>query len=186
MLAGGCISYKTRLQKTPAMSSTEAEFMAASDAGKMSLFLRSLLHDLHIPQNAATVLFEENEGAIGMAMAQKPTTRTCHMDIQYFAIVDWVEGDLINLEYIHTSKNLADNFTKPLDKIAFHRNVDFILGHIPPKHAPLTKRRLGPIPTLPVPTRSSLKSRPNIVVPRAAKLDQGDPWRSYRLSAAAA
>lgn len=186
MLAGGCISYKTRLQKTPAMSSTEAEFMAASDAGKMSLFLRSLLHDLHIPQNAATVLFEDNEGAIGMAMAQKPTTRTRHMDIHYFAIVDWVEGDLINLEYIHTSKNLADNFTKPLDKIAFHRNVDFILGHIPPKHAPFTKRRLGPTPTLPVPTRSSLKSRPNIVVPRAAKLDHGDPWCSYRLSAAAA
>ena len=98
MLAGGCISYKPRLQKTPAMSSTEAEFMVASDAGKMCLFLCSLLHDLHIPQNAATVLFEENEGVISMAMAQKPTTRTHHMDIRYFDIVDWVEGDLINLE----------------------------------------------------------------------------------------
>ena len=80
------------------MSSTEAEFMAASDAGKMSLFLRSLLQDLKIPQNAVTVIFEDNEGAIGMAMAQNSMTRTRHMDIRYFAFVDWVEGDLINLE----------------------------------------------------------------------------------------
>jgi hypothetical protein len=39
-LAGGPIAYKTKLQPTVAMSSTEAEFMAACDAGKMLLFIR--------------------------------------------------------------------------------------------------------------------------------------------------
>jgi hypothetical protein len=42
-------------------SSTEAEFMAAYDTGKMILFIRSILWDLHIPQEAATVLFEDND-----------------------------------------------------------------------------------------------------------------------------
>ena len=42
-LAGGVIAYKTRLQPTVALSSTEAEFMAACDAGKMLLYTRSIL-----------------------------------------------------------------------------------------------------------------------------------------------
>jgi hypothetical protein len=55
-LAGGTIAYKTRLQPTVALSSTEAEFMAACDAGKMILFVRSIMWDLGIPQQAATIL----------------------------------------------------------------------------------------------------------------------------------
>lgn len=38
-LAGGAIAYNTRLQPTVALSSTEAEFMAACDAGKKILFV---------------------------------------------------------------------------------------------------------------------------------------------------
>ena len=86
LLAGSVIAYKTRLQPTPALSSTEAEFMAACDAGKICLFVRSIMHDLGIPQDAASVIYEDNEGAIAMANAQKPTTRTRHMDIRYFAM----------------------------------------------------------------------------------------------------
>ena len=138
LLAGAVVAYKTRLQPTPALSSTEAEFMAACDAGKICLFVRSVLHDLGVPQAAASVLYEDNEGAIGMANAQKPTQRTRHMDIRYFALTDWVERDLLILDYIHNSKNLADNSTKPLSRIAFHRHVDYILGRVPPSHAPLT------------------------------------------------
>ena len=59
------------------------------------------------------------------------------MDIRYSAICDWVERDLLVLDYIHTSKNLADNFTKPLGRIDCHLHADYILGHVPPTHAPL-------------------------------------------------
>ena len=55
-LAGGTIAYKTKFQPTVAGSSTEAEFMAAYDTGKMILFVRSVLWDLGIPQEAATTL----------------------------------------------------------------------------------------------------------------------------------
>jgi hypothetical protein len=53
-LAGGTIAYKTKIQPTVADFSTEAEFMAAYDAGKMILFVRSILWDLGIPQEAPT------------------------------------------------------------------------------------------------------------------------------------
>jgi hypothetical protein len=44
------IAYKCQFQPTVASSSTEAEFMAACDIGKMILFIRSILWDLNVPQ----------------------------------------------------------------------------------------------------------------------------------------
>jgi hypothetical protein len=135
-LAGGVVSYKTKLQPTVAGSSTEAEYMGGYDAGKMVLFLRSILYDLDIPQQAASLIHEDNDGATAMANAQKPTTRTRHMDIKYFALSDWVEMDLMTLERIHTSVNEADHFTKVLDRTLFYRHIDHIMGHIPPPYSP--------------------------------------------------
>ena len=135
-LAGGTIYYKTKLQPTVAMSSTEAEYMAASDAGKVILYIRSIMWDLNIPQQAASILYEDNDGCTAMANAQKPTSRTRHMDIRYFALSDWVEQDLMILERIDTSVNEADHFTKVLDRTLFYRHIDHIMGHIPPPYSP--------------------------------------------------
>ena len=78
-LAGDTIAYKTKFQPTVALSSTEAEFMAACDVGRMSLFVRSILWDLDIPQEATTIAYEDNDGYTAMANAQKPTTRMRHI-----------------------------------------------------------------------------------------------------------
>jgi hypothetical protein len=95
MFAGGAIGYRCKYQDTIAHSSTEAEFTAACDAGKMILFFRSILHDLGIEQEQATILYEDNTGALLMANAQQPTRRTRHMGIKKFALLDWVEQDMI-------------------------------------------------------------------------------------------
>ena len=73
MLAGGAVFYKTKFQDTVALSSTEAEFTAACDAAKNILYTRSILDDLGIPQENASVIFEDNAGALQMANAGKPT-----------------------------------------------------------------------------------------------------------------
>jgi hypothetical protein len=142
-LAGGTIAYKTKFQPTVAGSSTEAEFMAAYDAGKMILFVRSILWDLGIPQEAATLLYEDNDACTAMANAQKPTPRTRHIDIKYFSLCDWVERDLMLLDRIDTKINMSDHFTKNLSKALFHRHVDFILGHIPPSYSPVQTYIIG-------------------------------------------
>jgi hypothetical protein len=133
-LAGGTIAYKTKLQPTIAQSSTEAEFMGASDFGKILLYVRSVLWDLGIPQHAASVLYEDNDACTAMAMAQKPTPRTRHMDIKYQVICEWVERDLIHLKRIDTTINLADLFTKQLGSTLFYRHLDYIHGHVPPHY----------------------------------------------------
>ena len=80
-LAGAAISWKCRVQPTISLSSTEAEFLAASDAGKMALYLRSILDELHVPQTFATLLYEDNRGNLLMAHAGQPTKQSCHIDI---------------------------------------------------------------------------------------------------------
>jgi hypothetical protein len=53
------------------------------------------------------------------------------MDIKYHVLVEWVEWDLLQLERIDTSMNLADHFTKQLGRMLFHRHFDYILGKVP-------------------------------------------------------
>ena len=86
MFAGDIIGFKTHYQDTILHSSTESEFVAACDAGKMILYFHSLFADLGIPQNDATILFEDNRSALLMANTQQPMRRTRHMDIKYFAL----------------------------------------------------------------------------------------------------
>ncbi len=133
-LAGGTVAYKTKLQPTVAQSSTEAEFMGASDFGKILLYVRSGLWDLGIPQHAASILYEDNDACTAMAMAQKPTPRTRDMDIKFQDICEWVERDLLHLKRIDTTINLADLFTKPLGATLFYQHLNYIHGHVPPHY----------------------------------------------------
>jgi deoxyuridine 5'-triphosphate nucleotidohydrolase len=127
-IAGGTILYKTKFQDTIAMSSTEAEFTAAADAGKYILYVRSIIEQLGIPQQVATTLYEDNQGALLMANQQQPTKRTRHMDIKHFALQEWVERDLIRLKRINTADNYSDVMTKATARTLFYRHMDFILG----------------------------------------------------------
>jgi hypothetical protein len=134
-LAGAAVAYKTQLQDTIATSSTESEFMAAYELGKMLLNVRSILWDLNVPQEAASWLYKDNNACTAMANAQKPTSRTRHMDIRYHVLCEWVERNLIILERVNTTINEADHFTKLLSCTLFHRHIDYIIGHVPPEYS---------------------------------------------------
>ena len=75
-LAGGTIGHKCMFMPTIAGSSTEAEFMMAYNTAKMCLYIRSVLWDLDVPQEAATLIYEDNDACTAMANAKKPTSRT--------------------------------------------------------------------------------------------------------------
>ena len=113
--------------------------MVAYDTGKIILFISSILWDLGIPQEAATVLYEDNDACTAMGNAQKPTPRTRHIDIKYFLICEWIEQDLMILQQIDTTINMSDHFTKGLSWALFHQHADYLLGHIPPMYLPVYK-----------------------------------------------
>jgi hypothetical protein len=128
MYAGGAVRYKSKYQDNIAHSTTEAEFTAACDAAKQILFFRSVLDEMRIQQHHATPLYEDNAGALLMANAQQPTRRTRHIDVKKFAILDWVQEDLLLLKAIKTSDNAADNMTKILGPQLFYHHTDTIMG----------------------------------------------------------
>ena len=117
--------------------------MAACGVGHMCLFIRSILWDINIPQEAATIAYEDNDGCTAMGNARKPTSRTRHIDIKYFALCEWIEQDLIRLDRVDTAINTADHLTKSLACTLFHRHGDYLLGHIPPKYSPAYNKILS-------------------------------------------
>jgi len=132
-MAGAPVMYKTKMQLTVALSSTEAEFVAASaETGKMVLYLRSILDELGVHVKDVTLMYIDNAGARQMANAQKPTRRTRHLHIGYFALIEWTEQDLIVLKPISTSDNNSDAMTKALGRQLFSRHKSTLLGHRKP------------------------------------------------------
>jgi hypothetical protein len=109
----------------------------------MILFVRGVLWDLGIPQEAANLLYEDNDACTVVANTKKPTPQTHHIDITYFSHCNWVERDLILLERIDTKINMSDHFTKNLSKALFHHHVDYILGHISPPYSPVHLSIIG-------------------------------------------
>lgn len=88
MLCGGPIaSYKSKVQSTAVLtSSTEAEFIAAVQAAKIAKYLLSILTELGYTQHGLTFLYGDNQAAILMIYASRPTPQSRHINIQHFAI----------------------------------------------------------------------------------------------------
>ncbi len=68
--------------------------------------MHSVLWDLNIPLEVATITYEGNDTCTAMANAQTPTPCTQHMDIKYIALCDWVEQYLLILDWIDTKIKL--------------------------------------------------------------------------------
>ena len=107
MLGGGHIASKTKFQPTVSLSSTEPEFTAAQEAGKMALYLRSILKELGYKQLMPTLIYEDNMGALFMAAADQPTKRTRHADTKLVVPQDWIKEEHITLESFCTHFNIA-------------------------------------------------------------------------------
>jgi len=131
--AGGAVFYKTNFQSTVVLSSTEAEFIAACEVAIVILYIRSLLDDINIKQDEATILYEDNQSALLMENLGQPTKRTRCMDTKHFALQQWVGLDLLKLKRIDTSDNESDLITKNLGRILFYRHVEYLMGKIIPE-----------------------------------------------------
>ena len=79
--AGGAIVYRSKTQSVTALRSTEAEFYAAVTAAKTARFLQSLLSELGFPQLEPTPIYKDNQPAINIIKAIKPTERNRHIEI---------------------------------------------------------------------------------------------------------
>ena len=130
VLGGTAVAYQSKLQAVVATSSTEAKFMAAVNGGKSLLSVRLILKELGFPQNGPAPVFEDNAAAIMNANKNKPTDRTRHIDIQLFAIQQWVERGDMKLQHIPGTLNPSDTGTKTLAAKLFQRHTTRSMGQL--------------------------------------------------------
>jgi len=123
-LSGGAISWSSKRQATVALSSTEAEYMALTQATKEAIWLRGLLAELNYTQERATTLFEDNQSAIALAKNPVHHARSKHIDIQHHFIREKIESNEIEISYKSTDDMIADALTKPLARPRFAKLID--------------------------------------------------------------
>lgn len=112
----GVVSWGSKLQPTVALSSAEAEYMAACAAVQEAVHLRLLMSDLGFEQREPTVIYEDNQGCIALSDNPVYHRRTKHIDIRYHFIRERVASKEIELKYVPTKYQLADLLTKGLAK----------------------------------------------------------------------
>lgn len=128
-LAGGPISWRSTLQSTVALSSTEAEYMAVTEAFKEAIWLRGMLTNLGIVQNHL-IVHCDNQSAINLAKNSVYHARTKHIDVRHHFVRDIIEEGEILLKKIHTRDNPADMMTKVVSGTKFYHCLDLV--HILP------------------------------------------------------
>jgi hypothetical protein len=134
MLGGTAIFAKTRIQRTTTLSSTESETMAGCEAGKHIKYFRKLFVDLRFPLTGPTPTGEDNQGTIMIAHHRRPSGRTRHIDLQFFATQEWFQQGLMTFFKFNGQANPADALSKVLYRILHRRHFDRMMGYYGSPH----------------------------------------------------
>jgi hypothetical protein len=113
--AGGAISWLSQRQTTVAISTTEAEIVAASEAAREAVWLKRLLSEITYLKGIP-VLYIDNEAAIKLAQNPEYHRRTKHIRLRHFFIREKVAENEVAVQRVPTEEQVADIFTKPLHK----------------------------------------------------------------------
>ena len=118
VMHGGAVSWSSRLQPTVAVSTSEAEYMAAAAAVKEALWMRKLLHDLQIEIGSVLIL-SDNQACLSLLKHPIASQRSKHIDIIYHFARERVARGEVCFQYCPTAKMVADSLTKALPPSKF-------------------------------------------------------------------
>jgi len=121
MAAGGATSWQSQKQKSVALSTVEAEYMAACAASKEAVWQRAILAQAGVSTGHAMLILTDNQGAMALAKNPDHHQRSKHIDVRYHYVRQQVAKRTIRLDYIATADQAADQLTKPLSKVQHDR-----------------------------------------------------------------
>ena len=118
-LFGGLVSFASKQMKIVALSSCEAEYVAAVACCKEITFIRNICADLGLNLTGSLILAVDNTAAVDVAHNQGVSGRTKHFEMSLHYFRDKVLYGLIKPVHVFTSEQRADGYTKGLDKAKF-------------------------------------------------------------------
>ncbi|GJT31595.1 retrovirus-related pol polyprotein from transposon TNT 1-94 [Tanacetum coccineum] len=119
------VSWSSKRQKSAAISSTEAEYIAMSGCCAQILWMRSQLTDYGLGFNKIP-MYCDNKSAIALSCNNVQHSRSKHIDIRFHFIKEHVENGVIELYFVNTEYQLADIFTKALAR----ERIEFLINKL--------------------------------------------------------
>ena len=117
MVDGGAVSWSSKKQELVTLSTTEAEYMAATHAAKEAVWLCRLMAELFLPPHEPTTLYGDNQSAIALAHRGQYHACTKHINIHYHFIRYIIEAGSIKLIYCPTDEQTTDVLMKALPSV---------------------------------------------------------------------
>ncbi|SCV73495.1 BQ2448_7421 [Microbotryum intermedium] len=118
-IAGSAVSWSSKRQTRVADSTTDAEYLALSHAGKEGIYLSQLLEELHVKPVAPAHIFTDNEATAAVARDPVRVSGTRHICLREHFVRDMVNRGDISLSHVGTNNMVADIFTKALGPKVF-------------------------------------------------------------------
>ena len=123
MLGGGLVVFGSRKQKAVAMSSTEAEYIAANESTLDLMWLTDLLSELGHHHSKPTLSID-NQSTIKQIQNKDVKKRSRHVGVAYRSVRQQWKHKLFDLLYIETNKQPADILTKPLGGSKLRQTIE--------------------------------------------------------------
>ena len=104
-VGGTAVSWVSKIQSVVALSTTEAEYVAATEASKEMIWLQRFMDELGKKHDMGT-LYSDSQSAIHLAKNSAFHSRTKHIQLKYHFIRSILEDGQLKLEKIHTTRIL--------------------------------------------------------------------------------
>ncbi|KAK1663428.1 hypothetical protein QYE76_051587 [Lolium multiflorum] len=119
-LINGCpVTWQSVKQQAVALSSCEAEYMAATSMACEAVWLQRLLGELLNQEEETVKLYVNNQSAIQLVKNHVFHERTKHIDTRFHYIGECVEDGKVVVEHIGTANQLAVILTKSFGRVQF-------------------------------------------------------------------
>ena len=124
-LGKNLVSWSSRKQSTPSVSSCEAEYVSLFEAGRDAVWIRSLMCELGLcPGSIPTQILHDNQGSI--AWAEGGLRKVKHVELKYHHSQYLISTGQVKISYVASELNAADCMTKALTGTFFQRSLQFL------------------------------------------------------------
>ena len=128
LMNGVAVSWRSSKQLVVAASSTEAEYVAASEAAQETVWMKEFITELGVVPSALDpmVIYCDNNGAIANAREPRSHKNSKHIKCRFNSIRDYVKDGDIKICKVHTDLNVANPLTKALPRTKHDQHQNFM------------------------------------------------------------
>jgi hypothetical protein len=121
MMGSGAVSWSSKKQTVVALSTTEAEYIAAALCACQCVWLRRVTEKLGIEEKSGTVIMCDNSSTIQLSKNPVFHGKSKHIDVKFHFLRDLVNEGIVELSYCNSQNQIADIMTKPIKLEQFEK-----------------------------------------------------------------